>query len=132
WKVTNSTFDNKYGAYIADSKVLATNTTVLAASEGKCSLGRPWNSIHRSLFRNTYFDETILPAGYTVWAGKDNFNNLTTMAVYKTKRPGNNVTAQVASGVTQIWDGKSAHPYLWPVDVFITPAGAQPNVHWID
>ncbi|KAH7161989.1 pectin methylesterase family protein [Dactylonectria estremocensis] len=132
WKGTNTTFENKYGVYIADSKVLATNTTVLAASAGKCSLGRPWNSLHRSLFRSTYFDETILPAGYTVWAGKDNFNNLTTMAVYKTKGPGNNATAQAASGVTQIWDGKLARPYLWPVDVFMTPTGDQPNVHWID
>ncbi|KAH7169915.1 pectin lyase fold/virulence factor [Dactylonectria macrodidyma] len=132
WKGTNTTFENKYGVYIADSKVLATNTTVLAASAGKCSLGRPWNSIHRSLFRSTYFDETILPAGYTIWAGKDNFNNLTTMAVYKTKGPGNNATAQAASGVTEIWDAKSARPYFWPVDVFMTPTGAQPNVRWID
>lgn len=132
WKGTNTTFDNKYGVYIADSRVLATNTTVLEAQRGKCSLGRPWNSLHRSLFRNSYFDKTILLAGYTIWSGANNFNNLTTMAVYETAGPGNNATAQAASGVTQIWDKKQAKPYLRPVDVFMDMDGSQPNVEWID
>jgi pectin methylesterase-like acyl-CoA thioesterase len=132
WKGTNTTFDNKYGVYIANGNVIATNTTVLEEQKGKCSLGRPWNSLHRSLFRNTYFDETILPAGYTIWSGANNFNNLTTMAVYETTGPGNNETAQAASGVTEIWDRKQAKPYLRPVDVFMDTEGSQPNVDWID
>lgn len=132
WKGTNTTFENKYGVYIAGSKVIASNTTVLEDKKGSCSLGRPWNSMHRSLFMDSYFDETILDAGYTIWDGKPNFDNLTQMAVHNTWGPGNNEEAQKASGVTQVWTRQQARGYKRPRNVFIGPKGEQPNIGWID
>lgn len=131
WKGTNTTFENKYGVYVANSDVLATNTSVLQAMKGKCSLGRPWNSIHRSVMMNTYLDETTLPQGYTTWGG-GNFNNLTTMALFNAYGPGNNETAQREGGVTQVWTRKQARPYLRPVNVFREPKSETPSVGWID
>lgn len=132
WKGTNTTFDNKYGVYMANSKVMATNTTILESKEYQCSLGRPWNSLHRSLLMDSYLDKTVLPAGYTIWEGSPNFNNLTTMALYSMTGPGNNITAQIESKVTLVWSEEEARPYLRPRDVFMTPEGNQPNVDWID
>ncbi|KAI9150085.1 putative pectinesterase A [Paramyrothecium foliicola] len=134
WKGTNTTFENKYGVYVSDSQLIASNTTVLANSKGKCSLGRPWNSIHRSVIMNTYIDETVLPAGYTVWSGQPsgNFGNGTVMATYETYGPGNNVEAQRASNVTSVLSKDGVKPYFRPRDVFMTPEGEQPNVDWID
>ena len=134
WKGTNTTFANKYGVYVSDSRVLAANTTVLQGRKGKCSLGRPWNALHRSVFMHTYLDASLLPAGYTPWGGQPggNLGANTTMAVYETYGPGNNEAAQRAGGVTMVMDSVGAKPYLRPVDVFMTPDGGQPNTGWID
>lgn len=133
WKGTNTTFENKYGVYVSDSDIIAANSSVLEESKHKCSLGRPWNSIHRSVLMNTYMDETVLPAGYTTWAGSpQNFNNLTTMAVYHMKGPGNDKSAQLESNVTLVWGKKEVRPYERPIDVFRTPEGKRPTVGWID
>lgn len=134
WKGTNTTFTNKYGVYITDSKVLATNTTVLRERKGKCSLGRPWNALHRSVFMNTYLDASILPAGYTEWGGQPggNLGVNTTLAVYETYGPGNDQKAQKVGKITAILDAAAVQPYLRPVDVFMTPEGGQPNVQWIE
>ena len=134
WKGTNTTFENKYGVYISDSKIIAANTTVLTEQRGKCSLGRPWNSLHRSVIMNTSLDETILPAGYTTWGGRPdgNFGKETTMATYNTYGPGNNVQAQKAGNVTLVFEKQDVKPYFRPLDVFMTPDGLQPNVDWID
>lgn len=133
-KGTNTTFTNKYGAYISDSRVLAANDTVAQADRETCSLGRPWNELHRSLFTRTFFDESILPEGYTWWGDEPPLNEgaNTTMAVYKNHGPGNDVEAQRGSGVTRVWGCKDAKGYLTPEDVFMTPEGHQPNVEWID
>lgn len=56
WKGTNTTFTNKYGVYISDSQLLAANSSIAPVIKDKCSLGRPWNALHRSLYINTYFD----------------------------------------------------------------------------
>lgn len=133
WKGTNTTFENKYGVYVADSQIIASNTSILEIKRGQCSLGRPWNSIHRSVIMDTYLDEAILPAGYTVWGGSpQNFNNLTTMAVYETFGPGNDDAAQKAGNVTLVWEKEDVRPYFRPLDVFMTWHGEQPNVDWID
>lgn len=134
WKGTNTTFDNKYGVYIADSQVLAANTSIAASIVDKCSLGRPWNAEHRSLFANTYFDPSILPAGYTEWSGTVNGNIgvNTTMAVYNVYGPGYDAAAEEASNVTIVFDEEEAAPYLLPEDVFMTEDGSQPNIAWID
>jgi pectin methylesterase-like acyl-CoA thioesterase len=132
-KGLNTTFPNKYGAYISNSRLISNNATVLNGT-GKCSLGRPWNSNHRSVFMNTYLDPQILPAGYTEWSGAVNGNIgvNTTMAVYNVYGPGNNVTAQQASNLTKIFTAAEVAPYSSPVKVFMTPQGEQPNVAWID
>lgn len=131
WKGTNTTFPNKYGVYIADTNIIATDTTVLQNFKGKCSLGRPWNSLHRSLMMNSYLDETALPAGYTTWNG-GNFDKNTTMALYNMRGPGNNEQAQRDGNVTLVWDREQALPYARPLSVFMTAEGEQPNVDWID
>ena len=69
WKGTNTTFPNHYGVYIHDSNVSKANSS-LSLSHA-CALGRPWNSQHRSIFANTYLDDSILPAGYIEWSATD-------------------------------------------------------------
>ncbi|KAI1436417.1 carbohydrate esterase family 8 protein [Xylaria sp. CBS 124048] len=131
---TNTTFHNKYGVYISDSQVLAANSSVASAITDRCSLGRPWNALHRSLFANTHLDASILPAGYTAWAGEANgdIGINTTMAVYDVYGPGYDAAAEKASNITKVFGKKEAIPYLRPVGVFMTPEGKQPNVEWID
>ncbi|KAI1427430.1 carbohydrate esterase family 8 protein [Xylaria sp. FL1777] len=134
WKGTNTTFANKYGVYISNSQLLAANSSIAPTITDKCSLGRPWNAEQRSLYMNTYFDPSILPAGYTEWAGQPNGNIgvNTTMAVYQVFGPGYDAAAETASNVTKVFGGKEAEPFRRPVDVFMTPEGTQPNIEWID
>ncbi|KAI0863544.1 carbohydrate esterase family 8 protein [Xylaria cubensis] len=134
WKGTNTTFTNKYGVYISNSQVLAANSSIAPIIEDKCSLGRPWNALHRSLYMNTYFDSSILPAGYTQWAGQVNGNIgvNTTLAVYGVYGPGYDEKAEKASNITAVFTKEEAGPYLRPVDVFMSPQGKQPNIKWID
>ncbi|KAI5921870.1 pectin methylesterase family protein [Camillea tinctor] len=134
WKGTNTTFANKYGVYLTSSRVLAANSTIAPSIAGRCSLGRPWNDLHRSLFRDTYLDASILPAGYTEWDGKPNggIGPNTTMAVYRVYGPGYDAEAEAASNVTKVFDEDQASPYLTPLDVFQGPNGTQPDVAWID
>lgn len=114
--------------------MLAANSSIAPLIVDKCSLGRPWNAQHRSLFANTYFDPSILPAGYTPWSGATNGNIgiNTTMAVYDVYGPGYDAAAEAAGNVTLIFDDEEAAPYLLPEDVFMTENGTQPNVAWID
>ncbi|KAI1843667.1 hypothetical protein JX265_008503 [Neoarthrinium moseri] len=134
WKGTNTTFVNKYGVYIADSQVLAANSSIAPLIQDKCSLGRPWNALHRSVFMNTYFDPSILPAGYTQWSGQPNGNIgvNTTMAVYDVYGPGYDTAAEEASNITIVFDQQQVAPFLRPEDVFMTEKGDQPNTAWID
>ncbi|KAF9892811.1 hypothetical protein FE257_000400 [Aspergillus nanangensis] len=67
WKGTNTTFPNAYGVYIVDSTVRAANATIAPSIVGQCALGRPWNSLHRSIFARTYEDASVAPAGYVDW-----------------------------------------------------------------
>ncbi|KAI0018836.1 carbohydrate esterase family 8 protein [Xylariomycetidae sp. FL0641] len=134
WKGTNTTFANKYGVFIADSQVLAANATIAPVIADRCSLGRPWNAEQLSVYMRTYFDDSILPAGYTEWDGQPNGNigPNTTMAVYDVFGPGYDAPAEKASNVTKVFGEDEAKPYLTPADVFMTPEGKQPNMAWID
>lgn len=69
WKGTNTTFENKYGVYIHDSAVRKANSSL--EIEGECALGRPWNALHRSIFADTYLDDSIRPSGYIEWGATD-------------------------------------------------------------
>ncbi|RYP49476.1 hypothetical protein DL768_004835 [Monosporascus sp. mg162] len=134
WKGTNTTFPNKYGVYISDSRVVAANSSIASEIEDKCSLGRPWNEGHRSVFMNTYFDPSILPAGYTPWSGQPNgrIGPNTTMAVYNVYGPGYDAAAEEASNVTKVFSRREVKPFRGPINVFMTPTGKQPNIGWID
>jgi hypothetical protein len=86
---------------------------------------------------DTYFDETILPAGYTIWSGSINLNNYTFMAVYDNYGPGVNLTAENEAlydgiHITIVLDDDGVEPYRWPIDVFQTADGQFPNIEWID
>lgn len=134
WKGTNTTFANQYGCYVSNSFIKAANSSIALAIAGKCSLGRPWNAQHRSVYLNTFMDASVLPAGYTKWSSNpltNNYNNYTFMGEYGSYGPGFNLTARLAGNVTAVLDKKTANKYRHPRDVFITDAG-KPNVKWID
>ncbi|KAF1846236.1 carbohydrate esterase family 8 protein [Cucurbitaria berberidis CBS 394.84] len=132
WKGTNTTFENKYGVYIHDSKVQKANSSL--ALTGKCALGRPWNALHRSIFANTYLDDSILPSGYIDWSKTDpRVNSNTTMAEYKDYGPGWNATARAQSNITIVMSEKQYEPYSSVEKVFQYPfSGKFGNVAWID
>lgn len=137
WKGTNTTFANKYGIYISDSFVNAANTSIAATFHDKCSLGRPWNDLHRSVYLNTWLDGSILPAGYKTWSGApfspgSNYDNNTIMGEYNSDGPGFNLTARLAGNVSLEFNSDEARAYRTPKDVFMTPTGQQPNIAWID
>jgi hypothetical protein len=83
---------------------------------------------------NTYFDPSILPAGYTVWKGapNNNFISETLMAVHGVYGPGYSQAAEKNGNVTRILDRKEVAPYARPIDVFMTPEGHLPNIAWLD
>lgn len=113
---------------------MAANTTIASEIYDKCSLGRPWNPEHRSVYQQTYLDGSILPAGYTAWSGQPNGNigPNTTMAVWNVSGPGWNSSAEISGNITEIWTQEQVKPYSAPVQVFMTEYGEQPNVGWID
>ncbi|KAF4999678.1 hypothetical protein FDECE_11432 [Fusarium decemcellulare] len=133
WKGTNTTFTNKYGVYINDAQVIAANSSIAKDIVGKCPLGRPWNSQHRSIFMKSYFDASINPAGYIIW-GKDTprLDNYTFMATWKDYGPGYDEKAEAESNVTLVLTDAEVAPYRLPVDVFQTPDGKLGHVRWID
>ncbi|KAI8932268.1 hypothetical protein NX059_010469 [Plenodomus lindquistii] len=132
WKGTNTTFMNKYGVYIHDSQVKKANSSL--AITGKCALGRPWNALHRSIFANSYLDDSIQPNGYIQWSVSDpRVIANTTMAEYKDYGPGWNETARIASNVTIVMNEAQYKPYSSVEKVFQYPnQGRFGNVAWID
>ncbi|KAK7958550.1 hypothetical protein PG988_013398 [Apiospora saccharicola] len=134
WKGTNTTFANKYGAYVSSSRVIAANATVAAEIEGRCPLGRPWNALHRSVFLESYLDASILPAGYIKWQDTDpRFDSATTLeVVYRNLGPGYDEVAMAASNVTTVLDGEGVEPYVIPGEVFMGWEGEPDDLSWID
>lgn len=133
WKGTNTTFENKYGVYIDSSQLIANNASTAAEVIGTCALGRPWNAQQRSIFMDSYFDASILPAGYIKWGATDpRVNNYTFMATWDNYGPGWNVSAERASNVTIVLDDEAVEPYRWPTDVFLTETGEPNNTWWLD
>ncbi|USW55585.1 Putative pectinesterase, catalytic, pectin lyase/virulence factor [Septoria linicola] len=132
WKGTNTTFENKYGVYIHDSHVVKANSSL--SIEHKCPLGRPWNAQHRSIFANSYLDDSVLPAGYIEWQASEprvNFN--TTMAEYRDFGPGWNETARREGNITKLLTEKEYAPYSTVEKVFQYPfSGEYGNTAWID
>lgn len=135
WKGTNTTFPNKYGVYIVDSRIDAANASVAQSIHGKCALGRPWNTLHRSIFARTYEDGSILPAGYVDWVvdGVGRYEpNITLMAEYRTFGPGFNRSGRVSGKVDTLLDDVQFAEYDAPGKVFQSETGEFGNVGWID
>ncbi|KAI5288497.1 hypothetical protein KEM54_005170 [Ascosphaera aggregata] len=128
WKGTNTTFENKYGAYISDSRVQAANTTIASEFKGECALGRPWNDIDRTIFMNTYFDATVNGGTYRAWKA---WPGNTFMAVWKNFGPGYDEKVAQADELTHVLNDEQVKPYREPKDVFITEDGKS-DVSWID
>jgi pectinesterase len=133
WKGTNTTFENKYGCYVSNSYINGANSSIVASFRGKCSLGRPWNAQHRSVYINTYMDSCIKPQGYTIWGtSTPNFNNYTFMAEYDSYGPGWNLTARLDANVTRVLDRAEEKPYACPRKVFLSQDRKHPDFGWID
>jgi pectin methylesterase-like acyl-CoA thioesterase len=132
WKGTNTSFPNAYGAYIHDSSVKASNSSL--SIKGKCALGRPWNAAHRSIFANTYLDDSIQSGGYIKWSATDpRYGVNTTMAEYKDFGPGWNLTGRVEANVTIVMTDEEYAPYSTLEKVFQFPfSGKFGNTKWID
>ncbi|KAH8426677.1 putative pectin methylesterase [Aspergillus melleus] len=134
WKGTNTSFVNNYGVYIVDSSVKAANASIAPVIKGKCPLGRPWNSLHRSIFANTYEDESILPAGYIDWVvdGQSRLTSQTFQAEYKAFGPGFSASGRAGTNASIVLDARGYQRYDSPKKVFQTPEGKFGNVGWID
>ncbi|KAJ4411704.1 hypothetical protein N0V82_008940 [Gnomoniopsis sp. IMI 355080] len=133
WKGTNTTFTNKYGVYIDSTQVIANNWTTKAEVVGECALGRPWNDAHRSIFMDSYFDTSILPAGYIEWSTTvPRVDNYTFMATWSDYGPGWNPAAEEASNITLVLNDTEVAPYRWPKDVFLASNGSTGNTWWVD
>ncbi|KAL4873540.1 hypothetical protein BDV12DRAFT_80294 [Aspergillus spectabilis] len=134
WKGTNTTFENKYGVYIVESSVKAANSSIAPAIIGKCPLGRPWNSLHRSIFAKSYEDGSIAPSGYIDWVvdGESRLTNETLMAEYNVFGPGFNATGRASTNASIVLNSKGYSPYDSPRKVFQTSGGKPGNIEWID
>ncbi|KAF2191429.1 carbohydrate esterase family 8 protein [Zopfia rhizophila CBS 207.26] len=132
WKGTNTSYPNKFGVYVNNSEVYKENSTLEVT--GKCALGRPWNSLHRSIFSNTFLDDSIRPSGYIQWGSSDpRVTNQTFMAEYKTFGPGFNETGRREGGVTRLLGEEEWRGYERPEKVFQFFKSAETgNVGWID
>ncbi|OMP81980.1 putative pectinesterase A [Diplodia seriata] len=132
WKGTNTTFANKYGVYIHESEVRKANASLSIA--GQCPLGRPWNAQHRSIFADTYLDDSVKDSGYIPWGTTDpRTNNYTFMAEFGDFGPGWNETGRRAANVTRVLTRDEYEPYDSVEKVFQWPfSGEFGNTAWID
>ncbi|KAM5364255.1 hypothetical protein ACJZ2D_011633 [Fusarium nematophilum] len=131
WKGTNTTFPNKYGCYVSNSYIRGANESVVESNRGKCSLGRPWNNLHTSVYINTFMDASIRPQGYTGW-GSPTPPNSTFMAEYGSYGPGWSLEGRLDGNATRVLSRHAVRPYHQPKSVFMKADGSQPYVHWID
>ncbi|KAI9761492.1 MAG: H(+)-transporting V0 sector ATPase subunit a [Chaenotheca gracillima] len=131
WKGTNTTYENKFGVYISNSNIKAANTSVAASIKGKCALGRPWNSLHRSVFMNTELDASIRPQGYTTWTSP--IIEQTVLGEYKDTGPGFNLTGREDGNITKLLSDREVQQYRRPQDVFLSSTdGKRISLSWID
>ncbi|KAJ1712981.1 beta-xylosidase [Aspergillus flavus] len=86
WKGTNTTYPNKFGVYVHASSINAANASIVVEQKGRCALGRPWISGHRSIFAETYENGTIQDSGYVLWQAP--ITEQTLMGVYENIGPG--------------------------------------------
>ncbi|KAB8217942.1 pectin lyase fold/virulence factor [Aspergillus novoparasiticus] len=111
WKGTNTAYANKFGVYVHASAINAANASVAVEHEGRCALGRPWNSGHQSIFAGTYENGMIQDSEYVLWQAP--------------------ITEQTLMGDV-ILDERTWDEYNSPAKVFLTEDGRPDIVEWID
>ncbi|EPQ54795.1 pectin lyase-like protein [Gloeophyllum trabeum ATCC 11539] len=98
WKGTNLTDapGNRYGAYISNSKIIRSpDANATTVTDGKCYLGRPWNSLATTVYLNTYMDQSIAPVGWIQFDSTRTLNISTTYyAEYNSYGPGGNYSGR--------------------------------------
>ncbi|KAF7317812.1 Pectin lyase-like protein [Mycena kentingensis (nom. inval.)] len=71
WKGTPN-YTNTYGAYFYRSSIVRSpDADPVLNLTGQHNLGRPWNNASRVVFMESFMDETVNPAGFTIWAAND-------------------------------------------------------------
>jgi len=146
WKGTNTTTPNKYGIYITESTIAASNSSIAAQIVGRCALGRPWNAQMRSIFSFTEMDASILQTGFIDWDpprytdgiddgvfnwGFDDF--ATIQAEFQNSGPGWNLTAREESSFDTLLTQEQFDTFGSPEAVFAFENETRfGNVAWID
>ncbi|KAG8733452.1 hypothetical protein FRC11_006179 [Ceratobasidium sp. 423] len=101
WKGTgDDRYKNTNGAYFDKCRIVKSPDADPSLSlVGTMGLGRPWNNLSTVAIMDTYMDNTVMPAGYTIWGTTDpRFDyNVTYFAEYKSYGPGWNATARDTS-----------------------------------
>ena len=122
---SSSTDDNgRFGAYIHNSRIEKENETLQI--QGKCSLGRPWNSKHRSVFSDCWMDESVRKEGYSVWQkAEPRITEETFMTEYRSRGPGWNEEGRREGNVTRLLTDEEWEMIGSPEKVF-------GDVGWID
>ena len=92
------------------------------------------NAQHRSIFSNTYLDNSIISSGYIIWQATDpRTNNYTFMAEYNNLGPGFNLTGrEAAANITKELTDTQFAPFSTPEKVFQYQNGTFGNTLWID
>src|SRR5207237_301346 len=122
-----TTFENKFGVYIHDSKIEKASASF--NTKGQCYLGRPWNEKHRSIFANCEMDDSIQPAGYIGWGDRYK-KGVTLMAEYQSKGPGAHTGQR--NTMTKVLSQTEYGPYSALEKVFQNIDGTFGDVRWID
>ncbi|KAG2040405.1 carbohydrate esterase family 8 protein [Suillus americanus] len=93
WRSTEGT---KNGAFIADSKIIRSpDANITTVTDGRCYLGRPWNTLAVAVYLRTYMDESIHPAGFTHWSREKSIPDTTYFAEYNSYGPGGDTSKRV-------------------------------------
>ncbi|ESK95694.1 carbohydrate esterase family 8 protein [Moniliophthora roreri MCA 2997] len=109
WKGTNLTDapGNRYGAYIADSRIIrspdANSTTDITK---KCFLGRPWNDLATTVYLSVFMEDVIQPAGWKAFTDQSEILNTTFYAEFNSTGPGGDTSARHPK--SHILDAKEA------------------------
>ncbi|KAF1987166.1 carbohydrate esterase family 8 protein [Aulographum hederae CBS 113979] len=139
WKGVNRTTEeikgekeeSRFGVYVHGARVERANATL--DLDGQCSLGRPWNSLHRSIFAKCELDASIRKEGYSTWSSAETrVGNETFMAEYGNYGPGYNESGRSDGGISRVLTKEEYLPYAIPAGVFRFENGGFGNTGWID
>ncbi|KAB5595920.1 Pectin methylesterase family protein [Ceratobasidium theobromae] len=112
WK-GDDRYKNTNGAYFDKCRIAKSpDADPTLNLTGTMGLGRPWNNLSTVAIMNTYMDETVMPAGFTIWGSTDpRFNyNVTYFAEYKSHGPGWNAATRDKSVERILTTAKDVKP----------------------